>query len=87
MENYFGFFNEPIYWRTLVRTAVFSVLATRTVLAISLPFAFYITKVAGFKIQGFLMVPILLPFWGERTDQDLWLVKRVGALLKALFTV
>jgi spermidine/putrescine transport system permease protein len=63
LENYFGFFKEPIYWRTFVRTAVFSVLVTCIVLAISLPLAFYITKIAGIKIQGFLMVLILLPFW------------------------
>src|SRR4030042_4716845 len=41
LENYFGFFKEPIYWRTFVRTAVFSVLVTCIVLAISLPLAFY----------------------------------------------
>ena len=61
--NYLGFFSEPVYWRTFVRTAVFSLLVTFIVLVISLPVAFYVTKVAGMKIQGFLMTLILLPFW------------------------
>lgn len=61
--NYLGFFSEPIYWRTFVRTAVFSFVVTLIVLALSLPLAFYVTKVAGVRMQGFLMILILLPFW------------------------
>lgn len=63
LDNYMAFFLEPIYWRTFVRTAVYSIVVTLLVLALSLPVAFYITKVAGIKIRGFLMVLILLPFW------------------------
>jgi spermidine/putrescine transport system permease protein len=61
--NYLGFFSEPIYWRTFIRTAVFSFVVTLIVLALSLPLAFYVTKVAGVRVQGFLMILILLPFW------------------------
>lgn len=61
--NYSAFFTEPIYWLTFVRTAGYSILVTLVVLIIALPVAFYITKVANFKITGFLMVLILVPFW------------------------
>jgi spermidine/putrescine transport system permease protein len=62
-DNYLGFFQEPIYWATFVRTALYSVVVTLIVLAVSLPIAFYTTKIAGVKVQGFLLVLLLLPFW------------------------
>jgi spermidine/putrescine transport system permease protein len=63
LANYKAFFTEPIYWLTFVRTALYSIFVTAIVLAISLPVAFYITKVAKLKAQGLLMVLILVPFW------------------------
>ena len=62
-DNYLGFFTEPIYWATFIRTALYSVVVTLIVLIVSLPIAFYTTKIAGVKIQGFLLVLLLLPFW------------------------
>ena len=61
--NYLNFFQEPIYWRTFLRTALFSILVTFLTLAVTLPVAFYITKVVGTRFHGFLMVLLLLPFW------------------------
>ena len=63
LENYGNFFKEPIYWLTFARTALYSILVTFIVLIIALPVAFYITKLAKLKYQGFLMVLILIPFW------------------------
>ena len=63
LANYKAFFTEPIYWLTFVRTALYSIFVTAIVLAISLPVAFYITKVSNIKAQGLLMVLILVPFW------------------------
>jgi spermidine/putrescine transport system permease protein len=63
LNNYKAFFTEPIYWPTFTRTALYSVLVTLIVLTISLPVAFYITKIASFRMQGLLMVLILVPFW------------------------
>jgi spermidine/putrescine transport system permease protein len=63
LNNYKAFFTEPIYWLTFTRTALYSVLVTLIVLTISLPVAFYITKIASFRMQGLLMVLILVPFW------------------------
>jgi spermidine/putrescine transport system permease protein len=63
LVNYKAFFTEPIYWLTFVRTALYSIFVTAIVLAISLPVAFYITKVVKVKAQGLLMVLILVPFW------------------------
>jgi len=63
LDHYKAFFTEPIYWLTFVRTALFSILVTFLVMAISLPVAFFVTKVANLKTTGFLMVLLLVPFW------------------------
>ncbi|MFZ7126582.1 MAG: ABC transporter permease [Desulfobacterales bacterium] len=63
LVNYVRFFEEPIYWRTFVRTALYSVLVTFLTFAVTLPVAFYITKVVGPRFQGFLMTLLLMPFW------------------------
>ena len=45
--NYLNFFKEPIYWLTFVRTAVYSILVTVMTFIVTMPVAFYITKVVG----------------------------------------
>lgn len=63
LANYMAFFNEPIYWLTFVRTALYSIVVTFIVMVVALPVAFYITKVAHVRMSGFLMVLVLVPFW------------------------
>ncbi len=63
LDNYLTFFEEPIYWLTFVRTAIYSILVTFLTFVIAMPLAFYITKVVAPKLQGFLLVLLLLPFW------------------------
>lgn len=63
LANFKMFFSEPIYWRTFARTAIFSILVTFLTFAITMPIAFYITKVVSPKFQGFLSVFVLMPFW------------------------
>ena len=63
LGNYANFFNEPIYWRTFMRTAIFSVLITLIDLVIALPVAFFITKVVGLKFKGLILILTMLPFW------------------------
>lgn len=63
LANYTSFFNEPIYWLTFTRTALYAILTTAITLVIGLPIAFYIAKVATRRMQGTLMLLVLLPFW------------------------
>lgn len=63
ISNYLEFFQEPIYWLTFVRTAIYSILVTSITLVIALPIAFYIAKVAAPGRRGFMMTLVLLPFW------------------------
>lgn len=63
LENYHQFFAEPIYWLTFVRTAGYSVLVTLLTFLVSLPVAFYVTKVVARNTSRFLLTMLLLPFW------------------------
>ena len=63
LVNYINFFGEPIYWETFARTAIYAVLVTLITFAVSLPIAFYITKVASPRHSGFLSLLLLMPFW------------------------
>lgn len=63
LSNYAQFFEEPIYWRTFARTAVYSIIVTFLTFVIALPVALYITKVVAPRFQGFLTLLLLLPFW------------------------
>ncbi len=63
LSNYINFFNEPIYWQTFARTAVYAILVTGITFAVSLPVAFYITKVVSPRYGGFLSLLLLMPFW------------------------
>jgi spermidine/putrescine transport system permease protein len=63
LANYARFFEEPIYWRTFVRTAVYSLLATALTLLVAFPVAFYIAKVARGRRKGALLLLCLVPFW------------------------
>ncbi|MCB2170339.1 MAG: ABC transporter permease [Deltaproteobacteria bacterium] len=62
-SNYMAFFQEPIYWLTFVRTAVYSIMVTLMTFIVAMPVAFYITKVVAPRFQGFLMMLLLMPFW------------------------
>lgn len=61
--NYIEFFNEPIYWNTLIRTGSMSLLVTVLALIIGFPIAYYIAKIAGPRLRGTLFLLCLIPLW------------------------
>ena len=61
--NYLTFFQEPLYMRTFLRTAVMSVLATGITLIIAFPVSYYIAKIAKGRLQAVLFVLCLIPFY------------------------
>lgn len=61
--NYIEFFQEPIYWNTLLRTAVISILVTVLTLLIGFPVAYYIAKIAQQRARGALFLLCLIPLW------------------------
>lgn len=61
--NYLEFFLEPIYWNTLLRTAVMSIFVTFMTLIIGFPIAFYIAKLARKRVKAGLFLLCLIPLW------------------------
>lgn len=62
-SNYIEFFKEPIYWNTLLRTAVMSLLVTFLALLVGFPIAYYIAKLAGRRSKAALFMLCLIPLW------------------------
>lgn len=61
--HYLAFFTEPLYWRTFMRTAVMSILATLLTLVIAFPVAWYIAKMVRGRVRSLLFLACLVPFW------------------------
>ena len=61
--NYIEFISEPIYWNTLLRTAVFSILVTVLTLLAGFPVAYYIAKIARKQAKAALFLLCLIPLW------------------------
>lgn len=63
VANYTEFFLEPIYWNTLLRTGVISILVTFITLIIGFPVAYYIAKIARKQTKTALFLLCLIPLW------------------------
>ena len=61
--NYIAFFQEPIYWHIMTRTAVMSLIVTVLALLVGFPVAYYIAKIAGPRSKGALFMFCLIPLW------------------------
>lgn len=61
--NYAEFLGEPIYWNTLLRTAVISILVTVLALFVGFPVAYYIAKIAPARTRGAMFLLCLIPLW------------------------
>jgi len=74
-KQYLTFIEEPLYWRTFVRTAVMSIAATACTLALAFPAAWYIAKVARTRLKSVLLILCLIPFWVSETVRTLgWMI-------------
>jgi spermidine/putrescine transport system permease protein len=62
-ENYRYFFTVPTYVRTLWATIWVSVLATALTIAVAFPFAYWLVRYVPRRLQGPLLVLVILPFW------------------------
>lgn len=65
LSNYVDFVREPIYWNTLLRTAVISIVVTAVTLVAAFPVAYYIAKVATRRTRAALFLLCLAPLWAS----------------------
>lgn len=85
--NYARFFEEPIYWNTFARTALYAVAATLLTLLIAFPMAFFLAKVVQVRFRGFLLVLLMLSFWVSelvRTYGWMILLRETGVINRLL---
>ncbi len=85
--NYMGFFEEPAYWRTLLRTAVMSVVVTILALLVGFPVAYYIAKIARRRDRAALFLLCLVPLWVSdlvRAFGWIILLRETGVVSKTL---
>lgn len=84
--QYRTFIEEPLYWRTFVRTAVMSILATLLTLLLAFPVAWTIAKLVRGRTKSLLLVLCLIPFWVSETVRTLgWMILlRESGVLPAL---
>lgn len=87
LANYQAFVGEPIYWNTLLRTAVISILVTALTLVAAFPVAYYIAKVARARTKVALFLLCLIPLWASDLVRALgWimLLRETGIISSAL---
>lgn len=85
--NFMEFFTEPLYWRTFMRTAVMSILATALTLLIAFPVSYYIAKMLRGRSKSLLFLLCLIPFWVSelvRTYGWMILLRETGVISNAL---
>ena len=86
-NNFGEFFAEPLYWRTFMRTAIMSILATALTLLIAFPVSYYIAKMLRGRSKSFLFLLCLIPFWVSelvRTYGWMILLRETGVISNAL---
>lgn len=63
LKNYLDFFQEPIYWHIMGRTAIMSLVVTVLTLIVGFPVSYYIAKIAGPRTRGAMFMFCLIPLW------------------------
>jgi spermidine/putrescine transport system permease protein len=63
LDNYRYFFSVGTYVRTFWATIWVSVAATATTILIAFPFAYWLARYVPRRVQGLLLVLVILPFW------------------------
>lgn len=63
LDNYVEVLTQDIYRTIAARTVGIAALVTFTTIALALPIAFYMAKLASARTRGIMVVSILLPLW------------------------
>jgi spermidine/putrescine transport system permease protein len=63
LDNYHYFFSVPTYLATFWATVWVSVAATVITILVAFPFTYWLVRYVPKKLQGLLLVLVILPFW------------------------
>ncbi len=65
LANFQAVFTEPAYWRATAQTVTVAASVTVLCIALGLPMAFYMAKVARRRSRGFLIALVITPLWAS----------------------
>ena len=63
LDNFKDVVETPVYRAVTARTIGIAALVTVTCALLAFPLAFYMAKVASPRMQGLLVVAVLMPLW------------------------
>lgn len=64
-DNVISLFTDPLYTAVTVRTIGIALGVTIVDIALALPIAFFMSKVAGPKLRNIMAISVLLPLWAS----------------------
>lgn len=65
LQNFVSVFTEPAYWWATAQTVFVAASVTVLCIALGLPMAFYIAKVARRRSRGVLLALVITPLWAS----------------------
>jgi ABC-type spermidine/putrescine transport system permease subunit I len=63
LNNYARFFNQPAYIRTFAKTLLMGTAVTFVGIALALPFTYFLVRYASRRVQGAVLLAVIVPFW------------------------
>jgi spermidine/putrescine transport system permease protein len=63
LKNYTTFFTTDTYMRTFLKTIVMAVLVTASCLGVAFPFAYFLVRYMGGRMQRIVLLATIVPFW------------------------
>jgi ABC-type spermidine/putrescine transport system permease subunit I len=63
LNNYARFFNQPTYLRTFAKTLLMATAVTCVGIALALPFTYFLVRYASRRVQGAVLLAVIVPFW------------------------
>ena len=63
LDNYITFFETDTYVRTFLKTVVMATVVTAACLAFAFPFAYFLVRYMGGRLQRVILLAVIVPFW------------------------
>ena len=63
LQNYITFFETDTYVRTFIKTVVMATVVTAACLAFAFPFAYFLVRYMGGRLQRIVLLAVIVPFW------------------------
>jgi spermidine/putrescine transport system permease protein len=63
LKNYVTFFSTDTYMRTFAKTVVMAIAVTAACLAVAFPFAYFLVRYLGGRLQRIVLLAVIVPFW------------------------